>query len=330
MDLAAPPEMRGSCLDVMGMLRWRKAIWGDKLILRWHRGHPEKQDPSGKSWSKVDWLNYAADAVAESEYGKDGGIHLQKLLFKTRKFSLHANGTRLEDVHNNTIQNILATRELGDLCDLYNMNVNKICWRLTEVAAGNVRSMQNRAKGLRYKWEINGTNGRHAELGLFPGEERIGRYAGESFEDAAQGIISARCRFCFRSKTETMDHILSSCPHYRDIRRKWHADEIIAIRDIEPKFEDTFKETVHITAEGTLISRTNECHIHNTLKAFIPVKWAQPRISDGEAVSEEYIRDYGKRLRNTLWKNTWNKRQDSFREWQEEIPNNYQRQYGVT
>ena len=82
-------------------------------------------------------------------------------------------------------------------------------------------------------------------------------------------------------------------------------------------------EPVHITAEGALISRTNECHIHNTLKAFIPVKWAQPRISDGEAVSEEYIRDFGNRLRNTLWKNTWNKRQDSFREWQEEMPNNH-------
>ena len=106
--------------------------------------------------------------------------------------------------------------------------------------------------------------------------------------------------------------------------------EINAIRDTELKFEDTFKETVHITAKGTLISRTNECHIHNTLKAFIPVKWAQPRISDGEAVSEEYIRDFGNRLRNTLWKNTWNKRQDSFREWQEEMPDNYQRQYGVT
>ena len=118
-----------------------------------------------------------------------------------------------------------------------------------------------------------------------------------------------------------MNHILSSCPHYSDIRGKWYADELKAIRDLEPEFEETFKETVHITAEGVLISRTNECHIHNTLKAFIPVKWAQPRVSDGEAVSEEYIRDFGSRLRNTLWKNTWNKRQDSFREWQEEMPN---------
>ena len=61
--------------------------------------------------------------------------------------------------------------------------------------------------------------------------------------------------------------------------------EINAIRDTELKFEDIFKETVHITAEGTLISRTNECHIHDTLKAFIPVKWSRPRISDEEAVS---------------------------------------------
>ena len=73
----------------------------------------------------------------------------------------------MEDVHNNTIQTILATRELGDLCDLYNMNANKICWRLTEVAAGNVRSMQSRTEGLRHKWEINPTNGRHAEQGYF-------------------------------------------------------------------------------------------------------------------------------------------------------------------
>ena len=160
-----------------------------------------------------------------------------------------------------------------------------LCWRMTEVAAGNVRPMQRRAEELRHKWEINNTNGRHAEQGYLPGVERIGRYAGESFEDAAQGIISARCRFCFRSKTETMDHILSSCTHYSDIRRKWYMKEINAIRDTELKFEDTFKETVHITAEGTLISRTNECYIHHTLKAFIPVKWSRPRISDGEAVS---------------------------------------------
>eukprot|EP00617_Octactis_speculum_P015661 CAMPEP_0185745054 /NCGR_PEP_ID=MMETSP1174-20130828/3359_1 /TAXON_ID=35687 /ORGANISM="Dictyocha speculum, Strain CCMP1381" /LENGTH=86 /DNA_ID=CAMNT_0028418845 /DNA_START=34 /DNA_END=291 /DNA_ORIENTATION=+ len=86
------------------------------------------------------------------------------------------------------------------------MNVDMICWRLTGVAAGNVRSMQRRAEELRHKWEINGTNGRRADLGYFPGVERIARYAGESFEDAAQNIISARCRFCFRSKTETMDH----------------------------------------------------------------------------------------------------------------------------
>ena len=61
MDTSRPLTKLGSCLDILDMLHWTKWAWGSRLVLDWHKGHPEERDPTGISWSKVDWLNYAAD-----------------------------------------------------------------------------------------------------------------------------------------------------------------------------------------------------------------------------------------------------------------------------
>ena len=42
MDLSIMPDPKGASLDVMDMLRWCKKLWGKRLVLSWHKGHPEE------------------------------------------------------------------------------------------------------------------------------------------------------------------------------------------------------------------------------------------------------------------------------------------------
>ena len=149
-DISKPHQLFGSSLDIMDMLQWCKSLWGNKLTLQWHRGHPEERDPSGESWSKVDWLNYSADAVAEKEYNKSNGLDLSSLLFERREISLCVNNIRLEDVHRKSIQNLLGDKHFENLCAIYNINPSNICLRLTEIASGEL-SMDQRISQLKFQ-----------------------------------------------------------------------------------------------------------------------------------------------------------------------------------
>ena len=321
MDLSIMPDPKGASLDVMDMLRWCKKLWGKRLVLSWHKGHPEERDKSGKTWSKIDWLNYAADAIAEDEYDKPNGLDLQELMLRSRQVTIQVHGSRLVDIQNDTLRNIIAEKPLHEMCKLYNRNITDINWRMTEVAAGNVKPMQRRVTGLNYQWEIKNTCGRRAELGLIEGTERIGRYAGDSFEERANKCINARCRFCFRSQVETMDHILTSCTHdrYCELRKQWYKNETEIIQENYKEFLQKFKESIWITQRGQLISKVKNCKVQDTMKAFIPAKWSEPYGPQNEPVPDEYLQGYGNRLR-TFWEKMWEERMKAYEEWLDETP----------
>ena len=46
---------------------------------------------------KIDWLNYAADAIAEDEYDKPDGLDLQNLMLTSIQVTIQVHGSRLVD-----------------------------------------------------------------------------------------------------------------------------------------------------------------------------------------------------------------------------------------
>ena len=314
-DISKPHQLFGSSLDIMDMLQWCKSLWGNKLTLQWHRGHPEERDPSGESWSKVDWLNYSADAVAEKEYNKSNGLELSSLLFERREISLCVNNIRLEDVHRKSIQNLLGDKHFENLCAIYNINPSNICLRLTEIASGK-SSMEQRISQLKFQWEQQPTNGWKAETGQLG--ERVGRSHGDSFEKRAYPITESRCRLCCQSQVETIDHLLTSCPHFKDIRKKWFNNEISRIKEEEPQFEQTFRDSIQLSNQIVLTSKISDINIHDVMKLRIPKRWSRPMKKSKYPVSDEYIRNFGKRVKSNLWDKIWKARLPAVKEWEKE------------
>ena len=316
----------GSSLDIIDMLQWCKSLWGNKLTLQWHKGHPEERDPTGASWTKVDWLNYSADAIAEKEYDKPDGLGLSPLIFEGRKISLCINNTKLEDVHKKSIQNMLGNKHFNNLCSIYNINATNICSRLTEVAAGKL-SIDQRISQLKFQWEQQPTNGWKAETGKLG--ERVGRSHGDSFEQRAHPIIESRCRLCCHSQVETMDHLLTSCSHYKDIREKWFDTEISRIKDEQPEFEQTFRESIQLLNRTTLTSKLPDVNIHDVMKLRIPKRWSRPMKKSKYPVSDEYIRNFGKRMKSNLWNKIWKARLPAVKEWGKEEVVDYRMFTGI-
>ena len=102
--------------------------------------------------------------------------------------------------------------------------------------------MDRRFSQLKFQWKQKQTNGWKAETGQL--SERVGRSQGDSFEKRAHPIIESRCRLCCQSQVETIDHLLTSFSHFKDIREKWFHNEISRIKKEEPQFEQTFRDSV--------------------------------------------------------------------------------------
>ena len=123
--------------------------------------------------------------------------------------------------------------------------------------------------------------------------------------------------------------MLTSCPEYKEMRCNWFSTELQTIRDEEPDFEPLFSETVRLSPSGTLSSPIPDACIYNTMKARIPKRWATPLPTTSQRVSDDYLRGFGKRIRN-LWKSIWEAR-DKANNISEDIdPTEYLRKYGIT
>ena len=170
------------------------------------------------------------------------------------------------------------------------------------------------------------TNGRKVERGFF--NDRISRIEGQPFEPRAQPLIESRCRHCFQSQVETVSHMLTSCPEYKDQRRKWYSNELQTIRDEEPNFEVLFSETVQLSSSGALLSPT-DVGIENIMKARIPKRWTAPLPSMSHRVSDDYLRGFGTRLRK-FWSVIWEARKEAIKVCEDSDPTEYLRKYGIT
>ena len=197
---------------------------------------------------------------------------------------------------------MLGNKHFNNLCSMYNINGTNICSRLTEVAAGKL-SIDQRISQLKFQWEQQPTNGWKAETGKLG--ERVGRSQGDSFEQRAHPIIESRCRLCCHSQVETIDHLLTSCSHYKDIREKWFDTEISRIKDEQPEFEQAFRESIQLLNRTTLTSTLPDVNIHDVMKLRIPKRWSRPMKKSKYPVSDEYIRNFGKRMKSNLWNIIW-------------------------
>ena len=55
------------------VIYWCKK-WKLNFSLEWHRGHPKDRHETTDTWSGENWMNHIADKLADTEYGRDGGV----------------------------------------------------------------------------------------------------------------------------------------------------------------------------------------------------------------------------------------------------------------
>ena len=58
----------------------------------------------------------------------------------------------------------------------------------------------------------------------------------------------------------------------------------------------------------TLTSTLPDVNIHDVMKLRIPKRWSRPMKKSKYPVSDEYIRNFGKRVKSNLWNKIWKAR----------------------
>lgn len=305
----------GKSLDVMDMMQWTLALWGDRLTLDWYRGHPEKRDPTGLSWTKMEWMNHAADRIAEKEYSTIAGTMLSGLLVKERKLLVKWRGERIRDLHSHTITDLINQQVGYDLCPKYNVMEASIDWRSTETVVGRTRSIYDRRNNLNTMWETKMTNARAAEVGRIA--PLCTREAGVPYEVTISRKLGDRCncRCCIVGAVETWDHMLLECKEYAPQRTEWYQNEIKYIQDNEEEFLTRFESTIELV-DGILQSQAAEVTVQDIMKGRIPKCWASSRNWACRSPSHDYLRTFGQRLRK-LWAAIWKHRVKNLKELRE-------------
>ena len=79
-----PPKFNHS-VDLWEEVRYWSGLWKGNFQLAWHKGHPEKRDPTRMSWCINDWMNHVADRIAAAEYGRSGGDDAPEYLRHQRR-----------------------------------------------------------------------------------------------------------------------------------------------------------------------------------------------------------------------------------------------------
>ena len=67
-----------------------------------------------------------------------------------------------------------------------------------------------------------------------------------------------------------------------------------------------------------LTSKVSDINIHDVMKLRIPKRWSRPMKKSKYPVSDEYIRNFGKRVKSNLWNKIWKARLPAVKEWEKE------------
>ena len=75
-------------VDLWDEVRYWSGLWNGLFKLKWHRGHPEKRDPTKSTWRINDGMDHLGNRLAASEYGKAGGDDSPGCLRHQRRWRL--------------------------------------------------------------------------------------------------------------------------------------------------------------------------------------------------------------------------------------------------
>ena len=60
--------IESNSVDIWDEIRWWQNLWGERFVVVWKQGHPEKRHADTTTWSGDDWRNHAADRLCDTMY----------------------------------------------------------------------------------------------------------------------------------------------------------------------------------------------------------------------------------------------------------------------
>ena len=306
-----PPVYRHS-VDLWDEVAYWSRKWGDQLEVEWMRGHPELRKERD-SWDMLDWMNHAADRIAEAEYDEEGGVDAPECFQNQGKWRLEWREHRITSMTMDALDDIqLESLAEGAAAE---QRIQLSAWDLksTITATGWTGSARRRAWSAKLAWDRawHRANRMH-----WKAANRKKREGALSF---LAGEKEAWCRACSAQEVEDARHIMTrcGCEAYRTIRRRWYGKVVEKAKELSVALEASFVAVVANSA-GVLQEGEGSSGLTawDAVSGRIPILWTASVEKAGVKREdyEKWLRWYGASVKEYMWKPLWQMRQQKEKE----------------
>ena len=294
-------------MDLWEEVRYCSGLWKGKFQLAWHKGHPEKRDPTRMSWCINDWMNHVADRIAAAEYGRSGGDDAPECLRHQRRWRLMYAGDRVTSLTLDALDTIQTTLLTSPMAKEQGIDMDNWDLRATKEVTGYDRVVSLRVRNIRTAWDRGSlrankvywrtkrSSGGRRTMGHLKNEKR------------------AWCKMCDDGEVEDARHYMCQCPNalYGQVRKAWYLKVKEKLRGISMKLWEVFTDTVVLKngmlADGAGQGADELMAAWDATSGRIPILWTKTAAEEGidDEAYKRLLRWYGERLRKDLWRPMW-------------------------
>ena len=294
-------------VDLWEEVRYWSGLWDGAFQLEWHKGHPERRDPTRLSWCINDWMNHVADRVAAAEYGRSGGDDSPECLRHQRRWRLMYEGDRVTSMTLDALDNIQTAMMTEPMAKEQGIDMDKWDLRATKEVTGYDRVVSLRVMNVRTAWDRGSLR---ANKVYWRTERSRG---GRRTMGHLKAEKKAWCKMCADGEVEDARHYMCRCPNdlYGKIRTVWYLKVKEKLRGMSIKLWDVFVGTV-VLKNGMLANGEGQgadglLTAWDATSGRIPILWTKTAAEEGidDEAYKRFLRWYGERLRKDLWRPMW-------------------------
>ena len=307
--------VENSSIDIWDEIRWWQSLWGERFVVVWKRGHPEKRNADATTWSQDDWRNHGADRLCETAYYT--GLVINPAAYKhgRRWYWMHKN-ERVVENNMATYVDILKYESLVYLSNTSNIDYDFIDWEHTGQVIGHFTQtpLMKKARLVRM-FDRNWFHGHMLACGLY----------GDVLDDVSNDRFSSNstrwlhsnnlswCQSCSADQLENREHYFAVCSNRKakQIRGDWLAKLLKYTLTKLPHLNAHLQRHLVLHPEGHLTWKGSTDKASQILSGCIPRSWwstlleqtieSLPRIpSDKERATVDRMADNYRKFLNWL------------------------------
>ena len=270
-------HVESNSVDIWDEIRWWQSLWGERFVVVWKRGHPEKRHADTTTWSGDDWRNHAADRLCDTIYYSGPKISPVTYTHGRAWYWMHK-GERVVDNNMATYVDILNQESLVHLSNTSNINHSAINWEHTgRVISHFAQTPLMKKSRLVRMFDRKWFHGHMLACGLYgdvPASVSKDRFCPDSVRWLCSNKLSW-CQSCSTNQLENREHNLAACPNPRakQIRKDWLAKLLKYTLPRLPILNACLQRNFRLHPEGHLTWEQSTNKASQILSGCVPKAW---------------------------------------------------------